>query len=132
MESGPATLSVSAPDSITTWYISAFVTSQQDVSVVSPVELRVFQDFFVDVQLPHEAVRREELPLVVTVFSYAENYESLEATVTVQLEGCALLDGSLVNVVHVQRGEGKKVRLRVVPTTLGNLRIPGYPLRILA
>ncbi|XP_015234471.1 PREDICTED: CD109 antigen-like [Cyprinodon variegatus] len=72
-------ISLTVPDSITTWTASAFVMSQDlGLGVTEkPAELTVFQDFFLSLNLPACITRGEELVLEVVLFNYLQ--EDLEA-----------------------------------------------------
>ncbi|XP_029903666.1 CD109 antigen [Myripristis murdjan] len=70
--SSAAVMSLTVPDSITTWSATAFVVSESlGLGVVeTPAELTVFQDFFLSLNLPAYIVRGEELVLEVLLFNY--------------------------------------------------------------
>ena len=69
-EEGRATLPVEAPDSITTWMLRGVALSKEHGLGISEAELRVFQPFFVQVDLPFSAVRGEEFPVKVALYNY--------------------------------------------------------------
>jgi len=79
---GNATLSLQAPDSITTWDLSAVAISKEKGLGVAEDELKVFQPFFLTVDLPYSAIRGEELPVKVSIYNYLDK----EQTVSVELE----------------------------------------------
>ncbi|KAM7395893.1 hypothetical protein PAMA_007252 [Pampus argenteus] len=63
---------LTVPDSITTWTATAFVISENlGLGLIEqPVELTVFQDFFLSLNLPAYIIRGEELLLEVVLFNY--------------------------------------------------------------
>uniref|UniRef100_A0A3P8V6C2 CD109 molecule n=1 Tax=Cynoglossus semilaevis TaxID=244447 RepID=A0A3P8V6C2_CYNSE len=63
---------VEAPDTITTWVATAFVMSQSlGLGIIrEPVELTVFQDFFLSLNLPAYLIRGEEVVLEVVLYNY--------------------------------------------------------------
>src|SRR5207244_9541502 len=67
---GAAKIDLTTADSITTWRISALANSREGGlgSVTAP--LRVFQDFFVDLDLPVSLTQGDEVQLPVTVYNY--------------------------------------------------------------
>jgi uncharacterized protein YfaS (alpha-2-macroglobulin family) len=69
-EQGRARVELELADSITTWRITALANSQggQLGSVTAP--LRVFQDFFVDLDLPVALTQNDEVQLPVAVYNY--------------------------------------------------------------
>ena len=71
-DNGQATLPAEAPDSITTWMLRAVALSKERGLGVGEAELRVFQPFFVQVDLPYSAIRGEELPVKVALYNYLD------------------------------------------------------------
>lgn len=68
--SGKAKLFLTMPDAITTWRITAFASSQKgDLgSVLS--QLKVFQEFFVDIDLPIALTEGDEISIPVAIYNY--------------------------------------------------------------
>jgi CD109 antigen len=101
-EAGRATLSLTAPDSITSWRLTAVSTTPEPPAGASGIafgeaELTVFQDFFVEPSLPYSVTRGEEFPVKVDVFNYLEE----EQTVRIELgesTGFALVGASELTV----------------------------------
>ncbi|XP_070504691.1 CD109 antigen-like [Chironomus tepperi] len=74
-----------APDSITTWLISAFsLNKNQGLAMASAQELKVMNDFFVELNLPYSIKFKEVLKLDILVFNYVESKDDLD--VDIQLE----------------------------------------------
>ena len=71
-EDGSAVVAVEAPDSITTWMLRAVGISKQHGLGVGEGSLRVFQPFFLTVDLPFSAIRGEEFPVKVALFNYLD------------------------------------------------------------
>lgn len=67
---GRATRQVTAPDSITTWMLRAVALSKDKGLGIGEAQVRVFQPFFVTVDLPYSAIRGEELPVRVALYNY--------------------------------------------------------------
>jgi len=61
-DSGKANLDLIAPDSITTWRLHAVSSSPEGIGI-SETGLTVFQDFFIDPDLPYAVIRGEEFPV---------------------------------------------------------------------
>ena len=74
---GSATVPVEAPDSITTWMLRAVGMSKEHGLGISEDQLRVFQPFFLTVDLPYSAIRGEELPVKVALFNYLETPQQI-------------------------------------------------------
>lgn len=67
---GKASLSLTMPDAITTWRITAFASSQKgDLgSILS--QLKVFQEFFVDIDLPVALTEGDEISIPIAIYNY--------------------------------------------------------------
>lgn len=80
-------LTLTIPDTITTWRITAF--SIHDVTgfgiVDGPTDILTIQPFFVNLNLPYSVKRGEILALPVTVFNY--HNQSLDAEITMYNNG---------------------------------------------
>ena len=71
-DQGQASVPVQAPDSITTWMLRGVALSQEHGLGIAEAELRVFQPFFLQVDLPYAAVRGEEFPVKVALYNYLD------------------------------------------------------------
>ena len=89
--SGAATVAVEAPDSITTWMLRAVGMSKEHGLGIGQDQLRVFQPFFLTVDLPYSAIRGEELPVKVAMFNYLETSQEIFVEIE-QSEAFDLLD----------------------------------------
>ncbi|KAJ1122249.1 hypothetical protein NDU88_000748 [Pleurodeles waltl] len=69
-ESGTATVPVTVPDTITDWVTGTFCLADIGFGMSSPVTLRAFKPFFVDLSLPYSVVRGETFVLKATIFNY--------------------------------------------------------------
>ncbi len=78
---GSATHKVTAPDSITTWVLRVVALSKEHGLGIVEGQLRVFQPFFAQIDLPYAAIRGEEFPAKVALY----NYRSTAEDVTVEL-----------------------------------------------
>jgi hypothetical protein len=94
---GAATVDVDFADSITTWHLSADAIAADGRMGTASASVRVFQDFFVDVDLPPVATQHDELSVPVAVY----NYLSTPQRVTLEAEptpGVTFLDGSVQSI----------------------------------
>ena len=76
-ESGRGAVGVTAPDSITTWQLRAVGMSREHGLGISEAELTVFQEFFLQVDLPFSAIRGEELPVRVALYNYLDTQQEI-------------------------------------------------------
>ena len=115
-DSGMAEVDLSAPDSITTWRLHA-VSSSPDGFGIAETGLKVFQDFFIDPDIPYAVTRGEEFPVTVQVY----NYLDLEQQVTVTLSGTNWFDiiGSSNSQISVPANSVQPVSFTIRPTQVG-------------
>ncbi|HEX5164271.1 MAG TPA: alpha-2-macroglobulin family protein, partial [Thermomicrobiales bacterium] len=123
--SGHASQPATAPDSITTWVFRAVALSRELGLGIGETELRVFQSFFVSVDLPFAAIRGEELPAAVALYNYTQAAEEF----TVELEPADWFEptGSLTQTVTVGPNEVGAASFPIRTTALGV-----HPLRVTA
>ncbi|XP_047676889.1 alpha-2-macroglobulin-like [Tachysurus fulvidraco] len=69
-DSGSVQLPLTVPDTITTWETEAFCVSSIGLGLAPPVQLTVFQPFFLELSLPYSIIRGEVFELKATVFNY--------------------------------------------------------------
>ena len=119
--SGNATLTTEAPDSITTWMFRAVSLSKEHGLGVAEAELRVFQPFFLQVDLPYSGIRGEEFPVKVALYNYLETRQ--EFFVELQdSDRYQLLDEPLKSVT-VPGGNVGGVEFNLRLTDLGSIPI---------
>ena len=81
-EEGLATVPVEAPDSITTWVLRAVGLSREHGLGIAESELRVFQPFFLSVDLPFSGIRGEVLPAKVALYNYLDTPQTIQVDVS--------------------------------------------------
>jgi uncharacterized protein YfaS (alpha-2-macroglobulin family) len=69
-QQGRASLDIPMADSITTWRLTALASSQDGRLGFTTQGVRVFQDFFVDIDLPVSLTQGDEISIPVGVFNY--------------------------------------------------------------
>jgi hypothetical protein len=69
-ENGSISLQVPMADSITTWRLSALASSQAGGLGARTIGIRVFQDFFIDLDLPLALTQNDEISVPVGIFNY--------------------------------------------------------------
>ncbi|XP_053502368.1 alpha-2-macroglobulin isoform X2 [Ictalurus furcatus] len=79
-DSGSAQLPVTVPDTITTWETGAFCVSSRGLGLAPPVQLTVFQPFFLELSLPYSIIRGEVFELKATVFNYVSKCIMVKVT----------------------------------------------------
>ncbi|KAI1241136.1 hypothetical protein IHE44_0009599 [Lamprotornis superbus] len=125
------TMDAIVPDTITSWVASAFVVSEKGGLGVTtaPVELEVFQPFFIFLNLPYSVVRGEQFILEVNIFNYLK--EEAEVTVILDMNDAfeIILTSNEINAtanqqsVSVPSEDGKTVQFPIKPKQLGEIPI---------
>lgn len=83
-ERGRASINVDAADSITTWRISAMASSKAGQLGSASEGLRVFQDFFIDIDLPVSLTQNDEVSIPIAVYNYLPTAQSVTLELTVE------------------------------------------------
>jgi hypothetical protein len=80
-ESGYVSLDIPMADSITTWRLTALASSQDGRLGFTTHGIRVFQDFFVDIDLPVSLTQGDEISIPVGVFNYLPEAQEVRLVV---------------------------------------------------
>ena len=123
---GRAELKVAMADSITTWRLSATASDVRGRLGSGTDGVVVFQDFFVDLDLPESMTQNDELTVQVAVYNYMKEDETLVLTPDVGT-AFTLLDGAEPIVLTLQPGEVTGAVFRVRAVGVGT-----HPLTLLA
>ncbi|XP_031563993.1 CD109 antigen-like [Actinia tenebrosa] len=132
--SGEAQISTTVPDTITSWVASAFAISPKTgfgIGALKP-KLKVFQPFFISLDLPYSVVRGEEIAIKALIFNYLEQPQEVTVTFKGSKDWKAInASGGKENyeqdsvdireVITVPAGEGKAIAFPIIPKTLGNV-----------
>ncbi|MGD9962392.1 MAG: alpha-2-macroglobulin family protein [Thermoplasmata archaeon] len=78
---GYANISLTAPDSITSWQVDVIASTSDGTIGTGSGEVTVFQPFFVEPDIPLNVVRGDEFPLKIMIYNYLDT----EQTVNVSL-----------------------------------------------
>ncbi len=73
-----ATVTVEMSDSITTWRMQALASSQRGQLGSSTTGLRVFQDFFIDIDLPVALTQNDEISIPIAVYNYLPESQTVK------------------------------------------------------
>jgi hypothetical protein len=80
-EGGFVSLDIPMADSITTWRLTALASSQDGRLGFTSRGIRVFQDFFVDIDLPVSLTQGDEISIPVGVFNYLPETQEVRLVV---------------------------------------------------
>lgn len=81
-DQGLATLDVPMADSITTWRVTATANSQNGGLGNTTSSLRVFQDFFVDIDFPVALTQNDEISVPIAVYNYLPQQQQVRLVVS--------------------------------------------------
>jgi len=87
---GDATISIPLADSITTWRMAMMASTQSGALGSGTSSLKVFQDFFVDLDLPVTLTQGDRVSIPVALYNYAG--KTGQVTVTLKQEDWFSLD----------------------------------------
>jgi uncharacterized protein YfaS (alpha-2-macroglobulin family) len=79
-DNGRAHLDIDLADSITTWRLSASAVAADGRLGATQLPLKVFQPFFVDLNLPISLTRNDEVNVPVVVYNYLDNPQTVTLT----------------------------------------------------
>ncbi|XP_045170199.2 CD109 antigen-like [Mercenaria mercenaria] len=124
-------VTTTVPDTITSWYASAFsVNRQTGLGITSgATKFTTFRPFFINLNLPYSVVRGEEVVLQANVFNYMG--QDLDVVVTLEksddfkvilndsLGHITFVSKEIVKNVHIKAGQTESVFIPVVADIVG-------------
>ncbi|XP_076591398.1 alpha-2-macroglobulin-like [Chaetodon auriga] len=84
--SGKKDVSLTVPDTITTWETEAFCLSPLGFGLAPRKEITVFQPFFLELSLPYSIIRGEQFELKATTFNYQSSCIMVTVSPTASLD----------------------------------------------
>ncbi|SPE51099.1 membrane hypothetical protein [Verrucomicrobia bacterium] len=121
---GKASLEIPLADSITTWRVAVDGISSSGKMGSTEVPITVFQDFFVDLDLPVSLSLGDEVSVPVTCYNYLKEPQDVRLTVA---RADWFQSPAQTLSVHLGANEVKSV-----PLPLKVLRVGNHPLRVTA
>ncbi len=118
-EQGEANLSLRFADSITTWRLSASANSKGGALGGATVPLKVFQDFFVDIDLPVSLTQGDEIAFPVAVYNYLPTPQTVKIELQKETWFELLDQGGLVRSLDLKPNEVTSVKFRVRAGKIG-------------
>ncbi|MCA9921352.1 MAG: hypothetical protein KC421_03215, partial [Anaerolineales bacterium] len=114
---GQLTLDIPVADSITTWRLTALASTQDGRLGSATGSLRVFQDFFIDLDLPLALTIGDEIAVPVGVFNYLP--EAQTVTLTVEQESWFELLDDAEKVLTIEPNDITVVYFRIKANAFG-------------
>uniref|UniRef100_A0A8C0IKC9 Complement C5 n=1 Tax=Chelonoidis abingdonii TaxID=106734 RepID=A0A8C0IKC9_CHEAB len=90
---GSKALSVTLPDSLTTWEIQGVGISDKGICVADALQVQVLKDVFLSMHIPYSVVRGEQIELKGSVYNYRDSRTMFCVKATVG-DGICLFKGS--------------------------------------
>ena len=115
-ENGRTHIDLTAPDSITTWRLHAVSSSEAGIGIAED-SLTVFQEFFLDPDLPYSVTRGEVFPVRVQVYNYLDAPQDVR--VTLSSGGWFNSIGDDVASVSIGANSVEDVSFTITPTKIG-------------
>ncbi len=116
-EHGATEIHVPVADSITTWRISATANSVSGMLGSTTGQLKVFQDFFVDIDLPVSLTQDDTVDVPVAVYNYMTIPQ--DVVVTLEQDAWFTLSGSNTQKLHLDAGQVTSTHFSIVAKSIG-------------
>ena len=115
---GHGSLTLPAPDSITTWAVDAVASTKDAKFGTGSAQVKVFQDFFVEPDMPVAAVKNDTFDLSVSVFNYLNATQ--DVTVQLQSEPWFVINGQSQQTLTIQPGNVAGTYFTITATEIGD------------
>lgn len=118
---GIAHLDVDMADSITTWRMNVMASGQNGALGSREAPIRVFQDFFVDIDLPVSLTQNDEVSIPVVVYNYLDQPQDVR--LKFETAPWFRLKGEPEQTLHLNTGEVRSVYFPMEVVELGNHKL---------
>jgi hypothetical protein len=119
-KNGVADLNVAFADSITTWRLSASASSKAGSLGGVTVPLKVFQDFFVDIDVPINLTQGDEVAFPVAVFNYLDQPQTVKIELKLEPWFNLIDTQGATRTLNLKPNEVTSVSFRVQAKKVGN------------
>ncbi len=117
-KNGRVMVRIPLADSITTWRMTMLASTKQGALGSSTSGIKVFQDFFIDLDLPVSLTQDDTISIPVAVYNYLEDAQDVELKLQ-QEDWFTLVDDSPLKQVRVGAGEVTATSYRIQAKKLG-------------
>ncbi|HUT31501.1 MAG TPA: MG2 domain-containing protein [Sedimentisphaerales bacterium] len=117
-DKGEAALELATADSITTWRMNIDAVSAFGKLGNSEIGIRVFQDFFVDLDLPVVLTRNDEVSIPVLCYNYLQQPQRVE--LDLRAGSWCQVQGPAVQQVRLAPNEVKSAMFRIKAKQVGS------------
>ncbi|MCS6884897.1 MAG: alpha-2-macroglobulin family protein [Acidobacteriota bacterium] len=117
-QNGTAKVSIPMADSITTWRLSMLASTKRGLLGSTTTGIRVFQDFFIDLDLPVSLTQNDLVQIPVAVYNYLSETEDVEVTLK-PADWYELVDDTSTKTIKVAAEEVSAVTFRIKANKIG-------------
>lgn len=118
-DKGVADLAVNFADSITTWRLTASANARNGALGGTTLPLKVFQDFFVDIDLPVSLTQSDEIAFPVAIYNYLKEPQKLKIELQEEPWFQLLDSEGLTRTLNVKPGDVTSVKFRIKANKIG-------------
>jgi uncharacterized protein YfaS (alpha-2-macroglobulin family) len=118
---GAASIEIPIADSITTWRIAMFASTQNGALGTGTSSIKVFQDFFVDLDLPVTLTQGDRVSIPVAVYNYARHRGNVQLKLTP--EEWFALDGDEEKTIAVDAGQVGAAQFTIEARKIGKFKL---------
>ncbi|MEI6914608.1 MAG: alpha-2-macroglobulin family protein, partial [Armatimonadota bacterium] len=116
-DDGKAAINVDMADSITTWRLTAMGSSLNGLLGSTTSGIKVFQDFFIDIDLPIALTQNDEASIPIAVYNYLPVAQKIELVLT--KEAWFDLDGVDKQTLSIPANSVKGIHYRIKVKEIG-------------
>ncbi|MCW3055444.1 MAG: Large extracellular alpha-helical protein, partial [Chthonomonadales bacterium] len=116
-EKGQAEVRMPMADSITTWRLSAMANSMNGQLGSTTSGVKVFQDFFVDIDLPISLTKDDHVEIPVAVYNYLPTAQTV--SLELQTQPWFRLQGSATQSLKIESGQVKVLYYPITVSAIG-------------
>jgi uncharacterized protein YfaS (alpha-2-macroglobulin family) len=118
---GKASITIPLADSITTWRLAMLASTQTGALGTGTSELKVFQDFFVDLDLPVALTQGDTVSIPVAVYNYAAHAGDVD--LKLEPEDWFSLEGTGERSVSVGAGQVGAAQFTIAAKKIGKFKL---------
>ncbi|MGA2436953.1 MAG: MG2 domain-containing protein [Acidobacteriaceae bacterium] len=121
---GNATITIPVADSITTWRMAMLASTQSGALGSGTSSLKVFQDFFVDLDLPVALTQGDRVSIPVAVYNYSGKPGNVSVTLQPDPDAWYTLEGDLAQKsVSVESGGVGGTQFTISANRIGKFKL---------
>eukprot|EP00076_Gallus_gallus_P031724 XP_024997262.1 complement C5 isoform X2 [Gallus gallus] len=120
------TLSITLPDSLTTWEVQGVGISDKGICVAAPLEVQVVKDIFLSIYVPYSVVRGEQIELKGSVYNHRASAIKFCVKIAAGDGICSSGDSATTrqrmhncNLKNLGAGSSSPIVFRILPLELG-------------